>query len=58
MLGEVAEKAASAFMKLEHDQFRRRIAALEGELETVAARTAATGPFCPGPSNGENSTLT
>lgn len=58
MLGEVAEKAASAFMKLEHDQLRRRIAALEGELEIVAARTAATGSFCPGPSNGENSTLT
>jgi hypothetical protein len=37
MLAELAEKAASALMKVNEDQLRRRIAALESELETVAA---------------------
>jgi len=37
MLAELADKAASAFMKLDHDQLRQRIAALEGELETIAS---------------------
>jgi hypothetical protein len=32
MLAELAEKAASAFMKLTDDQLRRRIAILEGKL--------------------------
>jgi hypothetical protein len=44
MLAELAEKAASVFMKLDHDQLRQRIASLEGELEMVAAKIAA-GPF-------------
>jgi hypothetical protein len=45
MLAELAEKAASAFMKLSEEQLRRRIAALESELETIAAaRLATTSP--------------
>jgi hypothetical protein len=41
MLAELADKAASAYMKVEHDQLRQRIAALEGELKTIAAKLAA-----------------
>ena len=37
MLAELADKAASALMKLDDEQLRRRIAALESELEAVAA---------------------
>jgi hypothetical protein len=44
MLAELADKAASAFMKLDDDQLRRRIAALESELEAVAAGLATTSP--------------
>ena len=36
MLAELANKAASAFMKVNDDQLRRRIAALESELKTIA----------------------
>ena len=32
MLAELADKAASAFMQLNDDQLRRRIATLESEL--------------------------
>jgi hypothetical protein len=38
MLAELAEKAASALMKLSDEQLRSRIVALETELETIAAR--------------------
>jgi hypothetical protein len=44
MLAELADKAASVVMKLDHDQLRQRIAVLEGELETIGARLAAEGP--------------
>jgi hypothetical protein len=44
MLAELADKAASVFMKLDHDQLCQRIAALECELETIAAKLAAAGP--------------
>jgi hypothetical protein len=37
MLAELADKAASAFMQINDDQLRRRIAALEIELATTAA---------------------
>jgi hypothetical protein len=37
MLAELADKAASVFMKLDHDQLCQRIAALECELKTIAA---------------------
>ncbi len=37
MLGELADKAASAFMQINDEQLRRRIAALERELATKAA---------------------
>jgi hypothetical protein len=37
MLAELADKAASAFMQINDDQLRRRIAILEGELATAAA---------------------
>jgi hypothetical protein len=43
MLAELAEKAACAFIKLDHDQLRHRIAELEFELEAIAARLAAAG---------------
>ena len=36
MLAELADKAASAFTKVNDDQLRRRIAALESELKTIA----------------------
>jgi len=36
MLAELADKAANAFMKINDDQLRRRIAALESELAEVA----------------------
>jgi hypothetical protein len=44
MLAELADKAASAFIKLDHDQLCQRIAALECELETIATKLAAAGP--------------
>ncbi len=37
MLGELADKAASAFLQINDEQLRRRIAALERELATKAA---------------------
>jgi hypothetical protein len=37
MLAELADKAASAFMQLNDDQLRRRIAILESELATMLA---------------------
>jgi len=40
MLAELADKAASAFMLLNDDQLRRRIATLESELATVGAGVA------------------
>jgi hypothetical protein len=40
MLAELADKAASALMKISDEQLRRRIALLESELEIVAARPA------------------
>jgi hypothetical protein len=42
MLAELAEKAACAFLKLDHDQLCRRIAELEHELETIATRLAGS----------------
>jgi hypothetical protein len=47
MLAELADKAASALMKLDDEQLRRRIAALESELEAVAAGLATTSPRPP-----------
>jgi hypothetical protein len=44
MLAELADKAASALMKLDDEQLRRRIAALESELGAVAAGLATTSP--------------
>jgi len=44
MLAELADKAASALMKLSDEQLRRRIAALESELETIAAELDITNP--------------
>jgi hypothetical protein len=41
MLAELADKAASAFMKLYDDELRERIVALESELKTITAE--ATG---------------
>jgi hypothetical protein len=41
MLAELADKAASAFMQLNDDQLRRRIATLEFELATIAAELAS-----------------
>jgi hypothetical protein len=43
MLAELADKAASALMKLRDEQLRRRIAVLESELETITTGLAATG---------------
>jgi GAF domain-containing protein len=43
MLAELAEKAASALMKLSDEQLRRRIAALESELESITAGLPTTG---------------
>jgi anti-sigma-K factor RskA len=44
MLAELADKAASAFMQLNDDQLRRRIATLESELATIAAELASVSP--------------
>jgi hypothetical protein len=44
MLAELADKAASVFMKLTDDQLRGRIAALESELSAIAAELAGDGP--------------
>jgi len=44
MLAELADKAASAFMQINDDQLRRRIAALEIELETTARPTSVRPP--------------
>jgi hypothetical protein len=49
MLAELADKAASALMKLDDEQLRRRIAALESELEAVAAGLATASPAPLGP---------
>jgi hypothetical protein len=43
MLAELAEKAASALMKLSDEQLRRRIAALESELESITAGLPTAG---------------
>jgi len=43
MLTELADKAGSAFMKLNDDELRQRIATLESELETMAAERATGG---------------
>jgi hypothetical protein len=49
MLGELAEKAASAFMKLYDDELRYRIASLESELSAIGVEHAHTvdGPSLP-----------
>ena len=44
MLAELADKAASALMKINDEELHRRIAALESELETIAAESATTSP--------------
>jgi hypothetical protein len=44
MLADLADKAASAFMKINDDQLRGRIAALESELSAIAAELAGDGP--------------
>ena len=44
MLAELADKAASAFMQINDDQLRRRIAALESELATKTAELAGRQP--------------
>jgi hypothetical protein len=44
MLAELADKAASALMKINDEELRHRIAALERELETIVAGSATTGP--------------
>jgi len=44
MLAELADKAASAFMQLNDDQLRLRIATLESELAAVAAELANVSP--------------
>jgi hypothetical protein len=41
MLAELAEVAASAFMKLDHDRLCQRLAALENDLKAVNAKLAA-----------------
>lgn len=43
MLEELAEKAACAFIKLDHDQLCHRIAELEYELEVIAQQLGAAG---------------
>jgi hypothetical protein len=43
MLAELADKAASAFMQINDDQLRRRIATLESELATAAAEISTVG---------------
>jgi len=42
MLAELADKAASAFMQLNDDQLRLRIATLESELATISAELVTT----------------
>jgi len=44
MLANLAELAASAFMKLDHDRLCHRVAILEAELEASNAKLAATRP--------------
>jgi hypothetical protein len=44
MLADLAGKAASAFMKINDDQLRGRIAALESELSAIAAELAGDAP--------------
>jgi hypothetical protein len=44
MLAELADKAASALMKLSDEQLRHRIAVLESELDTIEAGLATTNP--------------
>ena len=56
MLAELADKAASVFMKLDHNQLYQRIAALESELETIATKLAAGGPRSSLPSEEGEST--
>jgi hypothetical protein len=43
MLAELADKAASAFMKLTDDQLRHRIAILEGELKAFETKFSNAG---------------
>ncbi|HEX8828492.1 MAG TPA: hypothetical protein VF778_10290 [Xanthobacteraceae bacterium] len=43
MLADLADKAASVFMKLNDDQLRGRVAALESELSAIAAELAGNG---------------
>jgi hypothetical protein len=43
MLADLADKAASVFMKLNDDQLRGRVAALESELSSIAAELAGDG---------------
>jgi hypothetical protein len=57
MLAELADKAASVFMKLDHDQLCQRIAALESELETIAAKLSAADPRSSLPSAEAKSTV-
>ncbi len=57
MLAELADKAAGVFMKLDHDQLCQRIAALECELETIAAKLAVAGPRSSLPSVEAKSTV-
>jgi hypothetical protein len=47
MLAELADKAASAFMYINDDQLRRRIAALESELATTALANVSPSPVNP-----------
>jgi hypothetical protein len=47
MLAELADKAASALMKLDDEQLRRRIAALESELEAAGLATTKSAPLSP-----------
>lgn len=42
MLAELANLAASAFMKLDHDQLCHRIAVLEGKLKAIHAKLSAS----------------
>jgi hypothetical protein len=44
MLAELANKAASAFMQINDDHLRRRIATLESELATTTAELATVNP--------------
>jgi hypothetical protein len=44
MLAELADKAASALMKLSDEQLRHRVAVLESELNTIASGLSTTDP--------------